>query len=201
MVRVLRSLPGLVALSIIVSACGSSADEATGSTADTSVASSTIAADTEPEGNAPAGSDARDGELQDDTRAPRSRLTTLADVDRLDPNDPGGFPRALVPGDAFAASEVLVEATPADVEAIGLDLGVDGHMVIPVDIDSCTLIAVWALPNPSAMLVGYEEHPNIDCVRSVPRTAFFVIPTSGENSEGTWNYETTQVINLQRQNG
>jgi hypothetical protein len=201
MVRGRRSLPVLVALSAVVSACGSDANEAIGSTVDVSLVPSTIAADTEPDETSPEGSAPQDGETHDDTPAPRSRPTTLADVDRLDPNDPGGFPRALVPGDAFAASEVVLEATPADVEAIGLELQTEGHILIPVDIESCTLIAVWSLPNPSALLVGYEEHPDLDCVRSVPRTVFFVIPTSGENSEGTWDYETTPAISLRRGTG
>ena len=180
MVRVWRLIPALVALSIIATACGSNATESTGSTL---------------------GSIPSDGKTPGTDPAPPLQQTTLADVDRLDPNDPGDFPRALVPVDAFAADEVLIEATPDEIEATSLSLETPGHLVVPVDIEVCTLIAVWALPHPHELAVGYEDHPNIDCVRSVPRTAFFVIPMTGENSQGMWDYATPPTIKLLRQMG
>ena len=183
-----------------MSACGSDANDAVESAPEVSEATSIVPVDTGADDKTPEGSVSAGGEAQDDP-APRSGQTTLADVDLLSPDDPGGFPRAPVPDDAFAASEVVVEATPAEVEAIGLDLQTDGHWVNAVEIETCTLIAVWALPNPSDLLVGYEEHPAIDCVRAVPRTVFFVIPMTGENGQGTWTYETAPAIDLQRRIG
>jgi hypothetical protein len=134
--------------------------------------------------------------------APSSRRTELADVDLLDPSSPGGsFPRAAVPVEAFPAADVLVEPADSDVEAVAVALAEDGHVVIPAVIETCTLVAVWALPRPEELVVGYEEHPNIDCVRSVPRTVLFTIPVTGENSEGAWDYSSGYEVTLERRVG
>lgn len=136
-----------------------------------------------------------DGEL-----APPSRRTTLDDVDLLDSAD-NTFPRAAVPVDAYASTQVMNEPTDADAEAVADSLATADHLVVEVIVETCTLASVWALPNPGQLVVGYEEEPGVDCIRSVPRTVFFVIPVSGVNSEGAWDYADDYEVTLQRRVG
>lgn len=136
-----------------------------------------------------------DGEL-----APPSRRTTLDDVDLLDSGD-NTFPRAAVPVDAFAASQVMNEPTDAEAATASESLAIADHLVVEVVVETCTLASVWALPNPGELVVGYEEEPGVNCIRSVPRTVFFTIPVSGVNSEGAWDYTEAYEVTLQRRVG
>jgi hypothetical protein len=203
----------LVTASLSLAACGSSDDSSdsvptdsaatidTAATTDTATTDTTTpAADSAPATTTDASSDDEKDESGDP--APPSRRTTIDDVSVFDPSSPDGdFPRAAVPVDAYAASEVLDEPTDGEVEATVSALETDGHVVIPVVVETCTLVAVWALPHPGELVVGYEEHPNVDCIRSVPRTAVFTLPIAGENSEGEWDFAEPYDVTLQRRVG
>lgn len=198
----------LVIASFSLAACGSSDDSSDSVPSDTAATTdpvatadtTTPAADSAPATTTDASSDDEKDEAGDP--APPSRRTTIDDVSVFDPSSPDGdFPRAAVPVDAYAASEVLDEPTDGEVEATVSALETDGHVVIPVVVETCTLVAVWALPHPGELVVGYEEHPNVDCIRSVPRTAVFTLPVAGENSEGEWDFAEPYDVTLQRRVG
>lgn len=88
-----------------------------------------------------------------------------------------------------------------EIDAAVEEAATAGHVVVPATIDLCELIAVWALPHPDRVIVGFEEHPQIDCVRAVVYTAIFVIPDSGENSQGAWTYSAVPDVESVRQAG
>lgn len=206
----------LVAAGVAVGACGSSdsadtlpsIESTTTSTTTTSLSSSTAdepPAQTAPDDQNPETEpepESGDPDKESADPAPPSRRTTIDDVDLVDPATPDHeFPRAAVPVDAYPAGEVLTEPSDAEVAAEVSALEADGHVVIPVVVETCTLVAVWALPHPGELVVGYEEHPDVDCIRSVPRTAVFTVPVAGENSEGEWNFAEPYDVTLQRRVG
>lgn len=147
----------------------------------------------------------------DATSAPRetsnpdvvSRRTTTDDV-AVDLADRGrfieGYERSAVPVDAWPASLLTVNGELFDLENEE-PIPLTGAVLVSAEFVACEVIAVWALPQPDQVAVGYEEHPGVDCDAPNDVVATFSIPRSGLNSEGDWDYVTDPPVELLRRVG
>ena len=115
---------------------------------------------------------------------------------------PPDYTQAAVPVDAFAATRLTIsEAIASDpplpqfgnlgAEPLtAIDLIVD----VSIDIRACRLVAVWVLPHPDEIVVGYEEYPELTCAVPLMHTVEFEVPRTGNNSEGEWDYSTVPWV-------
>lgn len=134
--------------------------------------------------------------------APPSRRTTGKDVALVDfsaDRSLDDYEQAAVPVDAWPSEQVLSDASPEEVtkatQGFASQLTEDQVMVVG-ETSACLLLAVWALPHPDQVVVGWEPHPNLTCVRAVPYTLLFAVPREGINSEGSWSYGDEPAVKM-----
>lgn len=137
------------------------------------------------------------------TPGPNTRRTTEQDVELTGPGVPEvaeGYARAAVPIDAWPVARVLLDAGDEAVASAAAELaeaGAPGSTVVTAHVEACALISAWALPHPERVVLGYEPHPSLTCVRAVDHTILAVVPTEGLNSEGAWSYGAAPEVQTQ----
>lgn len=111
---------------------------------------------------------------------------------------PPNYTQAAVPVDAFAADEMIVSTPtgpvldrpriPSEAFDVVQPTVVGDAIEVSLSILSCRLVAVWVLPHPDEIVVGYEEYPELTCAIPLDHAVTFDIPLIGVNSEGAWDY-------------
>ncbi len=115
---------------------------------------------------------------------------------------PSDYSQAAVPVDAFAAARLTIsevdasDAPPPPFGNLNAEApdALDPIVDVTVDIRSCRLVAVWVLPHPDEIVVGYEEYPELTCAVPLMHTIEFEIPRIGKNSEGDWDYTVVPPV-------
>lgn len=109
---------------------------------------------------------------------------------------PPDYIQAAVPVDAFAAVRLTISEVVANDPQVpqfgGMGVepstALDPNVDVSVDIRACRLVAVWVLPHPDEIVVGYEEYPELTCTVPLIHRVEFEVPRTGKNSEGEWDY-------------
>ena len=99
--------------------------------------------------------------------------------------------RAPIPSDAIAPHSVGSPQDPAAFDELLAEAersATNGQLVITTDVEGCILLTIWAQPQSDQLLVGYDFDEGIACAEATDYRAIFVVPASGTNTRGSWNY-------------